>query len=459
MFYFAVCTLVSIVFGCLLVWCCWPGQDRPWLLVALVSLPVGLSLTSAMFFLWLVISGGKGNWYPMVECGVLVATLSVAWKFRRDIKTVSQWGVPFSAKSLFAILVVLAAVLPVSIAAFMRTLVNPWGRWDAWARINVKAHFLFGGGDGWTWIFESPHIAHNDYPLLLAATVARAWSWMGVSPLFAPQAVSLLWGLWSVLILYGLVAWLRGVNMAAIATLAYLTFTPLWFFASIQYSDIALACYLLLGCAMMYAAEKYSAGASRFAGLAGFFAGSAAWCKNEGIVFLALVLLWWAGLVMSGRICRWRSASVWLFGGLASVGCAVVVLKLFYASSPGVLAGRAFTDLWALVVDSERHLIILGKFVEGLVRYWYGWPLLLVSLAFILKIFAVKAVIDHVWTLSCVFFMMASYYFVYVITSNDLVWHLNTTINRLVMQLWPAFILGIVLLFSCEDKTSNNLKN
>jgi 4-amino-4-deoxy-L-arabinose transferase-like glycosyltransferase len=99
--------------------------------------------------------------------------------------------------------------------------------------------------------------------------------------------------MWSLVSMLSVIAWLRGSLTAIVSTLAYLTYTPLLLWAGAQYEDIPLACYLVLGCAMVVAAEKFPEGGRRFWFFAWFFAGSAAWCKNEGIAFLLLVVLWW----------------------------------------------------------------------------------------------------------------------------------------------------------------------
>ena len=84
------------------------------------------------------------------------------------------WRVRLDKLSILLLLALLIAA-SVSLALSVKlAAINPWGYWDAWARINVKARFLFGGGDQWSWIFASGHIAHHDYPLLLPCTVARS---------------------------------------------------------------------------------------------------------------------------------------------------------------------------------------------------------------------------------------------------------------------------------------------
>ena len=41
--------------------------------------------------------------------------------------------------------------------------------------------------------------------------------------------------------------------------------------------------------------------------------------------------------------------------------------------------------------------------------------------------------------------MLASYYFVYVTTPFDISWHVSTSVDRLLVQLWPALVLTVFL--------------
>ena len=39
--------------------------------------------------------------------------------------------------------------------------------------------------------------------------------------------------------------------------------------------------------------------------------------------------------------------------------------------------------------------------------------------------------------------MLASYYVVYVTTPFDISWHVSTSVDRLLVQLWPALVLTV----------------
>jgi hypothetical protein len=387
-----------------------------------------------------------------VEILLLLAVLgSVVYHRRRGKfhKTALAWRVNLNRSTfLLPLALLVAAALSYAISIKL-TSINPWGYWDAWDRINVKARFLFAGGDRWLWIFESTRIAHHDYPLLLPCTVARTWAWMGGISLLGPQVLSIVWGLWSLVSLFSVMAWLRGLLTAIISSLAYLTFTPLLLWSAAQYADIPLACYMVLCCAMLAAAEKFQEEGRRFWFFAGFFAGSAAWCKNEGTAFLLLVILWWLVLWVRARVIRRPVTAGSFLAGVGLTGSAVMILKLAYAGRSNLITdfSSSTQPVSALLVEGGRHWTILEHLTTRLDSFWSGWPLLLLAAAWLLKGLGRRQRVTHVGTLACAASLCAVYYLVLVTTPYDLDWQLVTALDRLILQLWPLFLLGLGVLF------------
>jgi hypothetical protein len=55
-------------------------------------------------------------------------------------------------------------------------------------------------------------------------------------------------------------------------------------------------------------------------------------------------------------------------------------------------------------------------------------------------------------TIYIILLMLAGYFLVYVITPYDLEWHLNTSLSRLFVQLWPSFLFCFFLKVEGPDK-------
>jgi len=450
---FLLSIVVAFICGSLLTGCFWPTRPRPALLLAVMALPAGLVLTSASFFFWTVISGGRSNWYPVVEVILLFLAMAVVWfrqhKGDRAWWPVLRWRLPITHVSVLSGLLLLICASLCFVITCKLADVNPWGYWDAWARINHKARFLFAGGDNWTWVFHTVAVAHPDYPLLLPCTVARIWSWGGEIDLRGPQLLSVIWGVWSLVVLYSMVSWLRSSLTAAILGLAYLTYQPLLFWSAAQYADLPLVCLMLLAWGMLTAVRQFPDHARNFACLAGFFAGSAAWCKNEGIVFLLLIFIWWVLCFLKMRIFDRNKTILCFFFGLTIPVGALLVLKTVYAGKTDIIADNSFApqSIFALVADGERHRIIFESIGHLFDSSWSGGPLILVAAAFLLQHLCSCQRIAHVGTIVSVAAMIAVYYLVFLTTPHDLHWHLGTAIDRLILQLWPVFLLGLAVMF------------
>ena len=50
--------------------------------------------------------------------------------------------------------------------------------------------------------------------------------------------------------------------------------------------------------------------------------------------------------------------------------------------------------------------------------------------------------------------MLAGYFFVYLTTPHDLAWHVNTSMDRLLIHLWPSTLLAVFLYLGDPTKCS-----
>ncbi len=49
--------------------------------------------------------------------------------------------------------------------------------------------------------------------------------------------------------------------------------------------------------------------------------------------------------------------------------------------------------------------------------------------------------------------MLIGYFLAYVFSPHDILWHLETSCNRLFLQLWPAAIFAFFVMASFDDKS------
>jgi hypothetical protein len=327
----------------------------------------------------------------------------------------------------------------------------PVGEWDAWALWNLRAKFLAGPGGAWRYAV-SPLInnTHPDYPLLLSAFIARAWKAGGTVDTFAPMVTSLLFFAALIALLVSAVALLRGAASALLAGLVLLSATSLLDWAPAQYADIPLAFYFLAAIALIFL-EASPAATSRWASRwtllwAGLCAGFAAWTKNEGIAILA------CSLIVFSAFTLWRSRtradlirSGWMLAGAAPGLFLTLWLKFSLAPAVDPLVTQGASSGLARLSDFSRYAQVAGEFFKDLLNLGSGvsHPLILLAILAVLlrwhseERYRLPSRIAGT-VLALVFL---SYCAVFLVTPYVLGWQLQSSFDRLILQIWPSALL------------------
>jgi hypothetical protein len=368
------------------------------------------------------------------------------------------------------------SILAALYATVLRALAHPHGDgWDAFAIWNLHARFLFLGGshgrDGFSALIPW---SHPDYPPLVPAAIAHVWSYIGNDDPIVPAIVSLVFTFATLGLLVSSLATLRGITCAALAGIA-LASTPFFIEqGTAQYADIPLSFFFLASIALLHFYRQRSAKIpnGRPTGLfvlAGAAAGFAAWTKNEGLLFL------FAFLVAQIAPLAWRRRPPSTELRLNSVRELVVLLM---AIAPFLIviawfkhfiapAGDLFSSSGTMIhkiLSPGRYWAILQWYAKELFRFG-GWvvptSVVFVALSLLLPSSRIRrqdaAVRSSVLTLALT---LSGYFAVYVITPNELYWHLRFSLNRLFLQLWPTVIFLFFLLVSgqtsCTSQSESN---
>jgi hypothetical protein len=444
-------TLPSIALGWMLVRLLLPGDVwRPawlrWLMEVSLGTGLGAGLTSCLYFLLV--------WARMAsrtaELGVEAVVLAcAAWLLLRRNTSSNEAAPPLRFSWNWALRLAAVVTLSLFVMDFAQAVgASPDGEWDAFSVWNVRARFLAGGAATWRYAVASESAgkllgaSHPGYPLLLSASVARLWTLAGETSSVAPAALSLLFTLATLGLLFGAIAWVRAESAALLALLVLLATEGFVSQAASQYADIPLSFFILATVALLArAAERqWPAGVVALAGLS---ASLAAWTKNEGLPFLLLTI---AVVVWRGSL----PAAKWVAAGAAPGALVTAAFKLWVAPPGGeaVLpktAGEAVTKLgdwgrWGQVFGSlARNLWDLGV--------WWAHPILLLGvLALVLGFVRKQEARSRLWLLVPVAGLLAADVGVYLTTTADLNWHLATSNSRLFVQIWPAVLFIFFLL-------------
>jgi hypothetical protein len=451
--------LVPILGGACIVCAAWPGE-RPWradlpLIVALGS-GLGVGVTSISFFVWLVAFGPSPGYF-VVE-GLAVAT-ALGLAVRRVVSDTAPTARPHPpapdhpsrlGKVLMAGFAL--AVTTAVITFAYRSAASPHGAWDASMIWNLRARFLFHGGEQWQTAFSNllgPG-THADYPLLVPGAVARAWSLSGSDTVAVPVLLAAIFTFATAGILVGSLAALRGRSqgmLAGIVLFATLDYT--WAGPS-QLADVPFAFYVL---ATLVALALAGAGPRRRSGwlaVAGTSAGLAAWTKNEGLLFVAVLLA--VQFVASVRRSLWRYT--WpqvaaLTLGLAPFLSLVVAFKWGIAPQNDLVAALSLPDILERLTSGWRYGVVMSG-LATLLSSFSGW-LLSAPLVLVVYLAAVGVRVEAgrrevlVTGALTIGLLLAGYFVVYIITPRDLAWHVETSMYRLNLHVWPSLLFLIFM--------------
>jgi hypothetical protein len=419
---------------------------------------IGIGLSSCTYFLWLFFGGAPGKLYHACE----LAGFAVAGLFGLVLARASATspGKPKSQPHTMGfwqmlLLLAFAAALALSVfAAISSYLKNPLGDWDAWAIWNQRARFLFLAGDQWRQAF-SPVFPHYDYPLLIPCSNARLWSYLGAEHRWVPWFLGSLFTFATVGMLVTGVGRLRSKCQGLLAGLILLGMVSFLQLGTSQFADVPLAFFFLSAIllSVIYdASEKPQRG---FLALSGMAAGMAAWTKNEGLLLIPVLLIarcavaWrWDRLkIIYKELVCWGAGAVLLLAVIA-------IQKTFIAGKNDLVSGQSWNAWLTRALDPSRYWIIIQTLYTYILRIAGPFTVIL-PLSFLLLGAAKKRPRGRLGfpaVLTVISLMSAGYFTVYVLTPNELHWHLATSAERLLLHLLPLCILALFLYLATPEE-------
>ncbi|HKV80897.1 MAG TPA: glycosyltransferase family 39 protein [Candidatus Sulfotelmatobacter sp.] len=473
---------LSFLSGYLVVSAAWSrekaNKSEPWMKL-FISAGFGIGIFSIAFFVerWLGIVHILAT--DLCLIALLLAVYLVARaRHKSGNLTTSRFADVKLSNWLHRLLMASLAIsiLAALYATVLRALAHPHGDgWDAFAIWNLHARFFFLGGSHWRDCFSTliPW-SHPDYPPLVPAAIAHVWSYIGHDDPIVPAIISFVFTFATLGLLVSSLAALRGITSAALAGIA-LASTPFFIEqGAAQYADIALSFFFLAAIALLHLYRQRSAQIpdGRQTGLfvlAGAAVGFAAWTKNEGLLFLFAFLI----PQIAFFACRRRQPStelrlnsvrdlVMLLLTIAPFLLLIAWFKHFIAPAGDLLSSSG--TMIPKILTLGRYRAILEWYAKEFFRFG-GWvvptTVLFVALTFLRTSSGIRrqdaAFRSSVLTLALT---LCGYFAVYVITPNDLYWHLRFSLNRLFLQLWPStvflFFLFVGRQTSSQSQTEPN---
>ncbi|EKE02572.1 MAG: hypothetical protein ACD_20C00358G0009 [uncultured bacterium] len=447
--------LISVLTGFLLVLLLWPEQKTIFSNFLLkLSLAVGLGFggSSCLFFFW-KITGLSFKWHVIAEI-FLVIFLFYLFKKRdpadnSEILPISNADKSFCHKIFqagFWIMLSLSTTFFIQIS-----LQFPHGERDAFTIWNAHAKFLFSNKywmDGFTndmlWF-------HPDYPLLLPGIIAKFWNYIGHESVIIPVIIAFFFTFATVALLFSSISIFRGKGQGFLAA-SLLLGIPLFIkYGASQCADVPIG-FFILATIVLLSLNKNN---YKLLILAGIMAGFAGWMKNEGLLFIFSTVI--AYFVVTLLKKGWKTSIkqlLFFISGILPVLAVIVYFKIQFAPPSDIFLFQNPEQIIMKLTDFSRYFVTLSAFI-GAICSMGGFiaPILLLIYPFLMgtKI-SIETKSSILLAFVIMFLILTGYFFIYIITPYDLNWHIKTSINRLFVQLYPAFIfLYFMIVRSPED--------
>lgn len=370
----------------------------------------------------------------------LVGVLAIAWLMARPLPA----GIAEARRGLTLDWILLAVATLFGAYVVLRQIdLMPHGDWDAWAIWNVHARMMFR--DGPNWLTSIAETEHADYPLLTPAYTVRLWRYLADDIPVVASLPSLILGVACVALLSSLLNEARRGLVARTAAIILVS-TPFWLNrVASQMADVPLAYYFLGATGLLALAARPREDKRILIGVAGFLAASAAWTKNEGLLFLCACM---AGLVVQDRPLHLKS--IWhrlrpFACGAALPFVAVAAYKLVAPMGNDLVSNQGLSITAQRLMDLQRYRDILSFSGPRLLEFglWTVHPgLLFAALVGALGVKGLTARQDFAVALRILVMMGAGYFFVYVTSPHSLLeFHLPSSLDRLLIHLLPMALL------------------
>ena len=325
-------------------------------------------------------------------------------------------------------------VLILAVSVLLLTLLfightRKWGGWDSFAIWTLHAKFLFYD-QHWTMYFsDRMSWSHPDYPLMLPSLIAFFWKSLGAISASIPAILCLAVLIAVPLTVFSGVYQKNNVLFAYIGLVVFIVDGSYIDLASAQYADTLLALFILFSFLLYKKLDEAGSGLSY---LIGFIAAGAAWVKNEGQMFFVCFSL----VFFLFQLRKPRRLVQYFLGALVPFAV-LVSFKLFYAPPGDLINAARIPDIKSDLREPERYRIV----AEGLfTTVWHKFWLILVLLVPCILLRAGRRRFFRSFSLCVLLLCLAAYFFIYITTPNDLHWHLASSADRIIHQLYPAVI-------------------
>jgi 4-amino-4-deoxy-L-arabinose transferase-like glycosyltransferase len=226
-------------------------------------------------------------------------------------------------------------------------------------------------------------------------------------------------------------------------------------FSTFQTADIPLTYFFLASASLFVLAGHENNRKLLF--LSGIMAGLSAWTKNEGIPFIVLMIL--CTIFISG-IRQIRTNLFSILMGVALPLLTIVLFKTVVSVNNDLFTNNGLSEIISKLLTPARYIQISTHLISELIHLG-NWPISILAVlliyGWIMGIRNPGSLTEKVlWVIPLSQF--AVYMLIYVITPHELEWHLNYSMSRLLIHLFPLALLSFFLFVNTPETTLNTVK-
>lgn len=365
---------------------------------------------------------------PTIVTTIVIVAIGVLlyWWMNKNILVASSPIYPtWKSITLYTVFIAGIGLITYKASGFA----EKYGGWDAWCIWNLHAKFL-ADTSNWKTLYSNFawRYKHPDYPLYLSDTIALLWRLTGHQSVLVPFGLGFIFTLFIPVILY-LELYSKNIFVAAILMLL-LAFDRYYLNQGVQqYSDTLLA---LLFLSTIICLEHYKTnGSPAFITLAATMAGCCLWTKNEGCM---LVLFW---IVFNAKTLLANGRWKYFLAGISIPVCTLLIFKTITPTNDLIANTGSIKEF---LFDASRYNLIKEYLILNLKdNFSYAT---IGSIIYIIICIADRKMDRNFLLLVC---CVLGYLLVYLITPLPLKWQLFTSMDRVLLQIMPAFIYVIGL--------------
>jgi hypothetical protein len=248
---------------------------------------------------------------------------------------------------------------------------------------------------------------------------------------------------------------LRGRNQGYLAVIFLLLSTQFLNIGTYQYADVPLAFFMLSTVFLFCLKDRYPEISTPIVFLAGLAVSCAAWTKNEGQLFLALVIfVYFIARLQKNQWSRTLKEFIVFVSGLAPILGALIYFKLNFALENTHIRANPLNQLETYLFDIDRYVIVGSKWMNKFLTFNDGIIWLMAGYLLLSGLDRSDLLKNRLLSPALLLLlMMGGYFFIYIIYPGNPINLLSASLRRIIIQLWLTWVF---LFFYCVKGPEKN---